>query len=403
MLTGDLLQYSRRNGRIFPRRINPADPRWREAAEGLNELFKGHAGRRRGDLEDALARFVPPGLDLKRVRALARLLMERCEFQVAAAAAPPVARQALFGAAAEEWQRDAEAGTAPWRQALLERVGKELGLDATQIDTMLYADLEENQVLTAFEPLAPEWLLLRYNVAQVQGLLLRAERMRIRAHWPNPRRMRQLLRFLKFFGLLFTVEMITTPGQTWLELTVDGPLSVLESAGRYGLNLAQFFPALLLWEGPWHMSAEVRLKRQGTPETVEIEPHPHLRSHYPDHGQWVPETVRHFIAAFNATPGPWRAHAAEDVVMLPGNAFLVPDFLFVHQPSGRTVVLEHLQHPTAERVEILLQRAEQALGMTITFATRRFTGAPASPWLFLYQRNLTPAGVREWLETLPSQ
>jgi hypothetical protein len=401
MLTGDLLQFRRRHGRLLPHRINPADPCWREAAERLAGLFQAHTGQRRGDLEEAIGRFVPTGLDPKRVRGLARLLMERCRFQVAAGADPPAARRALFGAAAEQWRRLADAGTAPWRAALLEHVGQGLGLGAAQLDAALYADLEENQVLAVFDPVPPERLLLRYNVAQVQGLLLRAERMRICAHWPNPRRMRQLLRFLKFFGLLFTVKMVTAPGRTWLELTVDGPLSVLEGAGRYGLNLAQFFPALLLWEGPWRMVADVRLRGRDAPETLEIEPHPELRSHYPDHGQWLPESVRSFVVAFNATPGPWRAEAEESVVMLPGNAFLVPDFRFVRECSGKPVVMEHILYPTAERVSTLLQRAEQVPDARFVFAARRFGGAPISPRLFTYRHNLTPAAVREWLEALP--
>jgi hypothetical protein len=401
MLTGDLLQFTRRAGRVHPRRVDPGDPRLREAAEGLIGLFQGHVGERRGDLDEVIGRFVPPGLDPKRMRGLARLLWERCEFQVTAATDPPALRQALFDAAADEWKRFPESGTAPWRAALLERVARRLGLQPAQVDAALYADLEENQVVSAFDPLPPDRLLMRYNVAQVQGLLLRAVRMQIRAFWPTPQRMRQLLRYLKFFRLLFTVNQVTTPGETWIELTVDGPLSILEGATRYGLNLAQFFPALLLWEVPWRMTAEIQLKGRGSADVLEVEPHPALRSHYPDRGQWVPDEVRDFVAAFNAKPGHWQAEAAEEIVLLRGNAFLVPDFQFVHQPSGRIVAMEHVPHATPERMTALLQRAASVASPRIVLAARQFRGVSASPWLFTYRRTLTPGAVRDWLEALP--
>ena len=90
---------------------------------------------------------------------------------------------------------------------------------------------------------------------QAQGLLLTAERLDIRAPWPEPLRLRQLLRYLKFFGLLFQ----TSGGSRGegLHVRVDGPLSVLESSNRYGLQLAEFLPALLLWDPPWQAEAEV--------------------------------------------------------------------------------------------------------------------------------------------------
>jgi hypothetical protein len=401
MLTGDLLQFTRRSGRIHPRQVNPADKGLQAAAEGLIGLFRAHLGLRRGDLEEALARFVPPGLEPKRVRGLARLLWERCESQVSAAADPPALRQALFDAGAAGWASATDAGSLPWRAALVERVGQAQGLAVAEVDDGLYADLEENQILTAIDPPTPERLLYRYNVAQVQGILLRADRVQIRAFWPNPQRMRQLLRYLKFFGLLFTVERVTTPGKTWLELTVDGPLSVLEGATRYGLNLAQFFPALLLWEGRWRLTAAVRMRGRDSADSLEVEPNAALRSHYPDHGQWVPEDVRGFVSAFNAKPGDWGAAPAEDVLLLPGNAFLVPDYRFTHASAGRTVTLEHVVHPTAERIAALLARREAAAPERYALATRHIPGLPASRWLFTYRRTLTPAALRAWLETLP--
>ena len=43
----------------------------------------------------------------------------------------------------------------------------------------MYADLEENRLLTGFEPPTTEWLLDRYNVALAQAMLYRASEMTI--------------------------------------------------------------------------------------------------------------------------------------------------------------------------------------------------------------------------------
>jgi predicted nuclease of restriction endonuclease-like RecB superfamily len=402
MLTGDLLMFTRRQGRILPRRADPGDERLLRAAAGLAGLFQAHTGQRRGDLEEALARFAPEGVEAKRLRGLAKLLWERCEFRVESAADPWPLRQDLFDAAARVWLSPGSDGPEGWRPALVNRVGAARGLSAAQVDAALYADLEENHVISAFDPVAPERLVHRYNTAQVQGLLLRAERLVIRALWPNPQRLRQLLRYLKFFGLLFTPDAVPAGGRTWLQLTVDGPLSVLEGSTRYGVNLAQFFPALLLWEGQWRLSAELRLRRAHAPERLEVEPHPFLRSHYPDRGQWVPEDVAAFVARFNADPGPWRAAAAESIVTLPGNAFLIPDFEFRHQETGRTWLLEHVPLAAPPRMAKLLHMIEAPPARGYLLACRGAPGIPASPRLFRFHRTLTPGQVRAWLDGLAS-
>ncbi len=465
MLTGDLLRFTRRKGRVLPRLVNPADAALLERAAALiavveaavppatqgaaavragsHAAAQAPAGRRRGELERTLDQLAPAGPEHQVERGLAKLLLDRCTFETRAMADPAALRAALFDRSAAAWRTRPLAELPQWRAGALREAGAALGLSQAEAEETLYADLEANQALAAFAALSPERLLLRYNVALVQGLLLRADAVEVRAPWPAPARLRQLFRWLKFFGLLFEAQRVANPesdpaahraadgdagrdagreargageprgGDSALRLAVDGPLSVLEHASRYGVNLAQFAAALLLWPGPWTLAARVRVGKRAQAAALELEPHPWLKSPLPDQGAWVPEAVRDFVAAFNAQPGPWRAAPAERVVPLAGNAYLIPDFEFA-AADGRRVLLEHVLYPAPERIARLLERARQAgaegrapahppAGDAPPFqaywiACKRAVGLPEDPRLLAYRRTLLASQVRAKLE-----
>ena len=106
------------------------------------------------------------------------------------------------------------------RQDLLEQVGRSLGADPQEVADALYADLPDQQTLVSFEAPDPQVLLDRYNLAQAQGLLYRAYSLIITARRNEPARYKQLISYVKFFGLMVTVEGDSDYGFT---LTLDGP------------------------------------------------------------------------------------------------------------------------------------------------------------------------------------
>jgi uncharacterized protein len=405
MLTGDLLRATRRKGRIQPRLVDPSDLALLGTAAGLIAEVHAHIGRSRGELEHVLDIHAPAGAEHAVERGLVKLLLDRCTFETRAKTNPEVLREALFDRSTAAWRSRPLAELPVWRAEVVNAVGASYGLTQAGVEDALYADLEANQGLIAFETLPPERLLLRYNVALVQGLLLRADGMNVLAPWPEPGRVRQLFRWLKFFGLLF--EVTRTPDGS-LHLSVDGPLSVLEHASRYGLNLAQFFAALLLWQGPWSLTAQLRVGKRAQNAELVLEPHPWLKSPLPDQGAWVPEAVRDFVAAFNAREVDcgWLARPAERIVRLSGNAYLIPDFEFVQMESGRRVLMEHVLYPSPERIARSLGLAKQAIAGTqegapfagYWIACKRAAGLPEDERLFAYRRTLLTKPVRERLE-----
>ncbi|MCH8842931.1 MAG: DUF790 family protein [SAR324 cluster bacterium] len=401
MLTGNRLVFRRRGDRVRPVLLDPAHEAVRAAAEALLALFNAHQGRPRGELEEALKAVSPPGLNPKQVSGLAKLLMDQSEFDIAGQGDPRRLRAELFDRAAQCWREQGSDGLDQWRDDILRAVAGDHGLQAESVERAMFGDLRDNQVLLETPRQNPQQLIFRYNVAQAQGLLLTAERLDIRAPWPEPLRLRSLLRYLKFFGLLFQASG-GSHGED-LHVRVDGPLSVLESSTRYGLQLASFLPALLLWPPPWQAEADLRPRRGGKMAHLVLEPHRLLQSHYPDRGGWVPDAVARFVEGFNKQKTDWRAAAADLVFTLPGNRCLVPDFTLTCAQGGRTVHLEHVNYPSDSAVRRKLDLVADLPHHEYWIACRALPSLGAdlvdSSRLFTYRRNLVPGQVRERLES----
>src|SRR5689334_2326322 len=99
MLTGNLVRVRYARNRIVPYYIPADDPTWLAAAERLLELFRVQEGRTRGELEEDLAdAFGDEGGQLV-YRGLAKLLEDRCNFEVVSGQPPERLREAVFRAA----------------------------------------------------------------------------------------------------------------------------------------------------------------------------------------------------------------------------------------------------------------------------------------------------------------
>lgn len=419
MLTGRLLDHSRRNGVLSPRFVDPAKPGHLALAEALLGLLATQVGRPRGEVEAALGELGAPDVPARLAPGLVHLLLRRCTFEVSAATDPQLLRAGIFDAAAPAWGGQAasrDAGAAAyipppaslaelpaWRERVLRAAGGGLGLSPAAAEAQLFADLPDNQRLQELRPITAEGLLYRYNVAQVQGLLLQAERLTLTAPWPPVTRLRQLMRYLKFFGLLYSLRR---EGDA-LQLTADGPLSLLGATGRYGMNLAQFFPALLLWPDNWRLTASVRLRPGQPTAELTVQPHPWLRSHYPDQGQWVPEELAAFIDGMATRGQGWQAEPAAELLPLPDNRFLIPDVVLRHPGDGRRFFLEYLPYPSRERVEERGRLLAAYTGGDYLVACRHVPAldelVAQCPWLVAFRRTLLPSVVVRHLAALPPQ
>lgn len=340
MLTGDLLRVQVKNGQLRPRFVDPSRSELQERAQQVIALFELALaeGWTRGELTEALRELEGVDPDHKLLRGLGKVMLDRSELETVADLDPVAVRAAVFSTAAAMGPlRMGPAG--PGRAVAADvyaAVAQARGEDPEALRLSLYADLKDAQRVVGCRALSPEALLHRYNVALVQALLLRARYLKVRLVQPRPKRLEQLLRFARFHELMVRVEAL--PGQVAVLVHLDGPESLLRQSTRYGLQLATFFPAVLLQEGEWSVEAEV-LWGQGrkTARSLLIAWDQGLRSHYADTGVWRSRTELWFEERWGGGQDGWTMRPGE-LQVVEGQDLLVPVWTF--EKGGRRAHLD---------------------------------------------------------------
>ncbi|HTU91763.1 MAG TPA: DUF790 family protein [Gemmataceae bacterium] len=342
MLTGKMVSVRYARDRIIPRYLDVSDPGWCEVAERLLTLFRGQEGRTRGELEEEQSELFGDDPSQLVHQGLSKLLEDRCEFEVVSGHPPEAIRAAVFQAATRH--RLASAGAEDVTQAGFERdtvlreAASELSLTPESVEQGLFADLKSEQRLVHFKDISAEHLLQRYNVALAQAVLYRCTGLHVTIRNEPPQRYRQLLRRVKFHRLLCEMERI---GENTWRLHLDGPLSLFSATQKYGLQLALFFPAVLLCRD-FEVRAELRWGPQRKPKVFLAAPSDGLTSHYADSGTYVPAELGLFVELFRKRIADWDIHEETEVFPLGSAGFWVPDFRLVHKETGQRVLFEVL-------------------------------------------------------------
>jgi predicted nuclease of restriction endonuclease-like RecB superfamily len=348
--------------RIIPRYIDVNDPGWREVAERLLSLFRGQEGRTRGELEEDQGELFGDDPSQLVHQGLAKLLEDRCEFEVVSGHPPEAIRVAVFRAAAQQRKgvlgvaADSSAALSPFdRDAVLRQAANELSLTPEAIEQGLFADLKSEQRLVRFKDISAERLLQRYNVALAQAVLYRCTRLHVVIRNEPPQRYRQLLRRVKFHRLLCEMERV---GENSYRLHLDGPLSLFSATQKYGLQLALFLPAVLLCRD-FEVRAELRWGPQRKPKVFLVTPGDGLVSHYADSGTYVPPELGLFVELFRKRITDWDILEETEVFPLGSAGFWVPDFRLIHRATGRRVLFEVLGFWRRSSAEQHLMRLRQ--------------------------------------------
>lgn len=327
MISTRWLRVRQWEGRVRPMYLNVGSQEMLERAGEAIGLYVQHRECSRGELSEATAILLRNPGDPKIVRGFLDVLEDRSTFSSPSGVDPVLLRQRVF----QEGARGFPVGTPgreDARREILGTVGREFDLAPDQVESSLFSDLKDQQIMTEFKELEPLDLVHRYNVGLAQSLLLLAYRMDIVLEEVSTVRLRQLFRYLKFFRLLFSV-VVGEDGTT--RLSVDGPRSVLSETRGYGVRLAAFLPALLLVEG-FSMVAPVLWKNRRT--TFHLSHKEGLRSHYRDTGTWRPPELEAFLSRLQQQlPRDAVLTEGSNVFSLKGREVYVPD-VEVHCPSG---------------------------------------------------------------------
>jgi predicted nuclease of restriction endonuclease-like RecB superfamily len=355
MLTSKLVRVRYARERIVPCYLDVSDTAWQEVAERLLATFRGQEGRTRGALEQEVRETF--GSDPAQLvhQGLAKLLDDRCEYEVVSGHPPEQLREAVFAAAAKKQLASCQLLTTPFdRDAVLQEVAAGLAMTPEAVDHGLFADLKSEQRLVRFKDISAEHLLQRYNVALAQAVLLRSTRVHVHIRGEPPQRYRQLLRLVKFHRLVCEME---NSGEGAYSLHLDGPLSLFTATQKYGLQLALFLPAVLRCRD-YEVNAELRWGAQRKPKTFTLSPSDGLVSHYPDSGMYVPPELAMFVELFRKKIADWDIVEETNVFPL-GDGFWVPDFRLTQRGTGRTLFLEVLGFWRRSSVEKHLERLRQ--------------------------------------------
>lgn len=239
MLPKALLAVRRYRGQIHPRYANLE--KHRGLAEALIGVYREHIGRKRVELEEALAA-LESHRTFKLVRGLAELLERRCEFETSTptdAISPQELRSYLF--------RQGYVTSPEERKMMLERAAQELDIEPEEIERIFWADREEEEILKRFDPPSPSELLKQYNLSLTQTLLFDATEL----EFTIKGNFQEIFWQIKRLGLMYEVR---DPER--VKVKVTGPASLFGGT-RYGTAFAKLLPAITRAE-QWSLQAKIK-------------------------------------------------------------------------------------------------------------------------------------------------
>ncbi len=362
MLTRDLLLFRKYKGSIRPTLLKTGDAKLQTLAGDLVDLVS-HAvehNARRGELEEAMQIHADAHGKVKVGRGLCKLLLDRAEFEEPDGALAERRKQVFVAAAAVlRGELDPKTTRENYLDILAKRTNRSR-LELDQLRELLYDDLPGNRKIIGFRKLSPLDLLHRYNLAQVQGLVMHADRLHI--HIPSPKllELRKVLRRLKFSRL---VAEVTRDTDDWY-VTVEGPGKLLDMQKKYGLQLAQFVAAVPLLS-KFTLTAKVTLPRR-SPLDLEITHKHKLVANDTTPLGHIPAEVASVLETFE--DGTWQIDLTPDLRHVGATGMCVADFsLHPRDPAvaGPVVAIElfHRWHRYAleRRLDELDTRADPSL------------------------------------------
>jgi len=329
-------------------------------AERLIQAFNDHLMKRKREVEEAIAGLEEQGYDYRFVRGLAVLLERRCQFEVEASVNPRTLRSRLFHVTSKE----GVPSTLHERWRLMIEEAKSHGISIQEVENSLYADLDEELVLTAFNPIDADALVRRYNLSLTQTLLFRSSEMEFTAsgNW------QRIFRGIRWLGLIYTIQRQRE--DYWVK--VDGPISLFKLGHRYGSRLAQIVPHIIA-SRDWSIRAKV-LRRQSDRQLL------NLKLDSRKHGVFLKKdesgikeaydslVEEDFGQRFNALRSGWCL-TREPGPLSVGRYVMLPDFLF--EKKGIRVYMEIAGFWTPEYLRHKLRQLEGVENVDMIVAADR--------------------------------
>ena len=364
MLTKDLLQYKIKNGRILPQFVNPADDQLLAIAAQLIAVFEDSPDTQRATLLEVSKQIIDSTPEAPIVkRGLEKLLLDRTEFDTAPNETLIEFRRKLFTETSRLLSQESFADYTDYQRKVTQIIAGESTPEMRptqkgELAAKLYTDLPNFQPVLTFKTLSPKRLLHRYNAAQVQGLLLHCNTLTLKLADSMTAELRQLFKYLRFNQLLSTIRK----EEELYQITVDGPLNLFYKTKRYGMNLANFFIAVL-HQPKWELTAEVRFRNR-QPSQLLLDESCGIQPISQQFLAYIPEDIQLFQTMLRNKTDDWQIRPGSQFLPLAGDFYCFPDYQLIHKSGSETAI--ELFHPWHQghliaRLNTLAEQTDAAL------------------------------------------
>ena len=398
MLTSEHSIVEFKAGRAISDRLTQSKHRhYMDYAEEMLSVYRSGIGQQRRSLHQQIETLFAdePDCPVRRIQAFCKLLDDVSIFQTDPSGQAARLRLQVFSKVAclhplvQQPDRLFEHD----EKRVKVHLAEELGTAWKQIEQALYADVIAFQQLKKFEGYSdPGALLSRYNVAQLQACLYRAESMTVVATDD----LKTILRYAKLARLLHEIERLSS---SKYRIVFSGPASVLRETRRYGVNFAKFLPALLTCRG-WKMMAIVQTP-WNTRAKLAVSDNDGFTSHLPSPQEFDSSLEENFASKFGQERDGWQLIREGDILYDRQKTF-VPDFTFRHH-DGTEVFLEIVGFWTPEylahRREVLRQFRQHRMLIAVPEKSLR-EGASIPESMLVYKTALKIGPLMKTLETL---
>ena len=324
--------------------------------------------------------------DFKLVRGFAALLEREATFETDATIEPERARRAAFEAA-----EAVGVVTEDERTMALVRASESLDVSVDDLETALYADLEERQVLTAVESRwDPDGLVAQYNLSVAQTALFDATEVRVRSSDPKA-----LISAIKRLRLMYEIRRLDgeptngADGVPEREVVVTGPTHLFRATRRYGTRFARLLRTVAKADA-WHLAATI--DDRGTERTLTLSHEDPIR--VPDAEPVADVSFdsgveAEFAARFSSLDLDWDL-VREPEPLATGMRVMIPDFAFEYAHGEFRVYFEIMGFWTPEYVQkklsqladledvAMLVAVDESLGVGEEIAARDHRAIPYS-------------------------
>jgi len=255
--------------------------KWRELSQAILDTYTSCIGKKYCELEEALSKYVNNTESIAKVsKGLIHIIEKKIEFEPINSEKYEINRKNCFLKSAESIRSN-------------ENYDYESFLNISQnnknSESTLYGDLKENQIILS----TPSWtcddLIHRYNLSLVQGILIFANDVTLSIHPESAQKIRSLLRYLSFMGLLF--EVVKNHSSEVL-LKISGPLNAFSSSLKYRSKIANII-GILPQLGSYTLNAKISIEQKKG--ILFIDDKKKLKSHYKPFFEYTPEEIKSFI------------------------------------------------------------------------------------------------------------